>query len=160
MGRLLTLAQAKRIRAKLKASKKTVVFTNGVFDLLHEGHKSILKKSRKLGDVLILGLNSDSSARKIKGPSRPIFGEKKRASMLCALPSVDYVVIFSERTPEKLLSALKPDIHVKGSDWKGKKMPERRIVESYGGKVAIVSSGKSISTTELIAKMKRKKGAK
>lgn len=156
MGKLLTITQAKKIRAKLKAAHKKAVFTNGVFDLLHAGHKSILKKSRKLGNALFVGLNSDSSVRSIKGPSRPIFRQKKRAAMLCNLPSVNYVLIFNERTPEKLLSSLKPDIHVKGGDWKGKKLPEKKLVESWGGRVKIVDSGKSVSTTKLIAKMKRK----
>ena len=160
MGKLLTLAQAKKVRAALKASKKTVVFTNGVFDLLHKGHESILKKSKKLGNALFVGLNSDASVKRIKGPSRPIFGEKIRARMLCSLPSVNYVVIFNERTPLRLLSSLKPDIHVKGGDWKGKALPERKLVESWGGKVRIVDSGKSISTTELIAKMKNPVGSR
>lgn len=163
MGKLLTLAQAKKARANLKAGRKKMVFTNGVFDLLHGGHRSMLEKSRKLGDALFVGLNSDSSVRCIKGPSRPVYGEKKRARMLCGLDSVDCVILFNDKTPMRLLSHLKPDIHVKGGDWKGKKLPEKKLVESWGGKVKIVNSGKSISTTKLIARMgkknKMKKGA-
>ncbi|MCX6772865.1 MAG: D-glycero-beta-D-manno-heptose 1-phosphate adenylyltransferase [Candidatus Micrarchaeota archaeon] len=158
MGKLLTLEQAKKIRANLKADGKIVVFTNGVFDLLHAGHTSILSKAKALGNILIVGMNSDQSVKAIKGESRPVMDENVRSDMLCALPPVDYVVIFSEKTPEKLLAALKPDIHVKGGDWEGKELPEQKLVESWGGKVKIVQSGESVSTTKLIEEMKRKGG--
>lgn len=156
MGKLLTIAQAAKERESLKAQGKKVVFTNGVFDLLHAGHLSILEKARALGDVLIVGLNSDASVKAIKGEGRPIMDEHVRAEMLCALKFVDFVVIFAERTPEKLLAQIKPDIHVKGGDWKGKVMPEKKLVESYGGRVEIVESNQSVSTTELIKKMRGK----
>jgi len=156
MGKILTLEQAKKICAGLKAEGKQVVFTNGVFDLLHAGHISLLSKAKALGIILFVGMNSDSSVKAIKGQERPIMDEHVRSGLLCSLPSVDYVVIFSEKTPEKVLSALKPDIHVKGGDWDGKRLPEQKLVESWGGKVKIVESGESISTTKLIAEMKRK----
>ena len=157
MGKLLTIKAAKKIRAGLKAEGKAVVFTNGVFDLLHAGHTSILSKAKALGGILFVGMNSDSSVKAIKGPGRPIMDEKVRSEMLCALPSVDYVVIFSEKTPERLLSELQPDMHVKGGDWEGKSLPERKLVESWGGKVKIVQSGETVSTTKLIEKMKKGK---
>ncbi len=155
MGELLTLEKLAAVRQKLRDQDKKakVVFTNGVFDLMHVGHVRFLKKAKSHGAVLIVGINSDESVKKIKGPSRPIVAEKYRAEVLCALSCVDYVVIFGETTPEKTIEALQPDIHVKGGDWKADKMPETGLVRSYGGRVVIEDSESEITTTYLIKKI-------
>ncbi|MDD5339646.1 MAG: D-glycero-beta-D-manno-heptose 1-phosphate adenylyltransferase [Candidatus ainarchaeum sp.] len=155
MGELITVEKLASIRQKLRDQDKKVkfVFTNGVFDLMHVGHVRFLNKAKSHGDVLIVGINSDESVRKIKGPLRPIVAQKYRAEMLCALPCVDYVVIFEESTPEKTIEALQPDVHVKGGDWKADRMPETGLVRSYGGKVVIEDSGSEITTTSLIKKI-------
>ena len=136
------------------------VFTNGCFDLIHVGHLRYLEKARRLGDFLIIGLNSDSSVQKLKGKGRPFMPEKDRAEILSALVFVDYVVIFSEETPEKLIGALKPDFHVKGGDYRKEDLPELKIVETYGGEIVILDHVPGKSTTniseEIIKKWKDK----
>ncbi len=138
---------------ELQESGKKVVFTNGVFDILHVGHLTYLEEARKLGDVLIVGVNSDRSVKTNKGDKRPINPEKNRAEMLLGLKFVDFTVIFDEKTPENLLSLLKPDIHVKGGDYKKEDLPETGIVEKNGGEVKILSFVDNISTTEIINKI-------
>ena len=130
---------------ELKIDGKSVVFSNGCFDILHVGHTKYLEEAKKLGDVLIVGLNSDSSTRRLKGENRPIMDENDRAELLCALECIDYVTIFSDMTPEPLIERLKPDIHVKGGDYKLEDLPERKVVMGYGGKVILldVVAGKS-----------------
>jgi len=156
LGELKTLEELVNIRADLKSKNKKVVFTSGVFDLLHIGHKLLLEKAGRLGNVLIVGINSDASVKRLKKEKpgetkpRPHNNQKKRADELCQLPTVDYVVIFKEDTPEKTLEILKPDIHVKGGDWKAENLPETKIVESYGGKVVIINSGSDVSTSSTI----------
>jgi len=145
------------IRKELKKQGKKVVFTNGCFDILHTGHVRLLEKTRALGDVVILGLNSDSSVRKIKGPTRPIIKESERAEMLSALECIDYIVFFDERTPVNIIKKLKPDIHVKGGDYTNKPMPERKVIEGYGGKVVLIPLFKDFSTTSVIEKIKNEK---
>jgi rfaE bifunctional protein nucleotidyltransferase chain/domain len=135
--------------------KRKVVFTNGCFDLIHLGHVRYLKEAKSLGDILVVGLNSDSSVKKLKGKGRPILPQEARAEIISSLSSVDYVVIFDEETPERLISLLKPDVHVKGGDYLGKEIPERRLVESYGGKVVLASKVEGYSTTSLIEKIKK-----
>lgn len=139
--------------SRLKAGKKKVVFTNGCFDILHVGHIAYLKKARELGDALVVGLNSDSSVRAIKGKSRPVNKEADRAIVLSALYFVDFVTIFSEATPEKLIKAIKPDILVKGADWKAKQIVGADFVKSYGGRVVRVPFVKGYSTTSVIDKI-------
>jgi len=153
MGELLTIEKLATIREMLREQRKKVVFTNGVFDLMHVGHVRFLKKAKSHGDVLIVGINSDESVKKIKGPLRPIVAQKYRAEVLCALSCVDYVVIFEESTPENTIAALQPDIHVKGGDWKADKLPETGLVRSYGGRVVIEDSESEITTTSLIKKI-------
>ena len=150
---LLTQEEMKAKVEELKRNGKKTVFTNGVFDILHIGHLTYLEEARKLGDVLIVGVNSDASVKVNKGDKRPINNEKNRAEMLSGLKFVDYTVIFDEKTPEKLLDLLKPDIHVKGGDYKKEDLPETKIVEKNGGEVKILSFVDSFSTTDIINKI-------
>lgn len=137
----------------LKSQNKKVVFTNGCFDILHVGHLRYLNEAKKQGDVLIIGVNSDTSVKRLKGESRPINNQFDRAEMLSGLKSVDYTVIFEEDTPEELIATLKPSIHVKGGDYKKEDLPETKIVESYGGEVRILSFVEGKSTTNIVKKI-------
>ena len=132
-----------------------VGFTNGCFDLLHPGHVSLLKQAREAGDRLVVGLNSDSSARGLKGPERPVQTEAARAAVLASLASVDMVVIFSEETPEQIITALRPDILVKGADWAPDKVVGADFVQGYGGRVLLVDLEEGHSTTATISRMKK-----
>jgi rfaE bifunctional protein nucleotidyltransferase chain/domain len=140
---------------------RTVVFTNGVFDLLHIGHLRYLEAARAMGDVLVVGLNSDRSTRQIKGPQRPLIAQDERAALLLGLRVVDYVTIFDEPTAERLVAAIQPDVYVKGGDYRldggtaqpGKPLPEAAIVLSYGGHVALIPYVAGRSTTELIQRI-------
>ena len=138
---------------ELKEKGKKVVFTNGVFDILHVGHLTYLQEARELGDVLVVGVNSNSSVKVNKGDKRPINDELHRAYMLLGTKFVDYVVIFNEKTPEKILELLKPSIHVKGGDYKKEDLPETKVVEANGGEVQILSFVDNVSTTEIINKI-------
>jgi len=142
-----------KILAGFRARRKKIVFTNGCFDILHPGHVVYLSKAKKLGDILVVGLNSDASVRKIKGRGRPINNEKARSIVLSALSCVDYISIFNESTPECLIGKLKPDVLVKGGDWKGKQIAGSCIVRARGGRVVTVPFVKGFSTTSLIKKM-------
>lgn len=150
---LLTQKEMKEKILDLKREGKKTVFTNGVFDILHIGHLTYLEEAKELGDVLIIGVNSDASVKVNKGDKRPINNEKNRAEMLLGLKFVDYTVIFDEKTPEKLLELLKPDIHVKGGDYEKKDLPETEIVEKNGGEVRILSFVDNNSTTGIINKI-------
>ncbi|MDP3025875.1 MAG: D-glycero-beta-D-manno-heptose 1-phosphate adenylyltransferase [candidate division Zixibacteria bacterium] len=150
MGKIVKLQELIQIRKKAKKENKKVVFTNGCFDLLHRGHIEYLKKAKKLGDILIVGLNSDSSVKKIKGEGRPIQGQADRAVILASLYFVDYVCIFNELTPLKLISKLIPDILAKGGDWKVKDIVGKDIVESHGGKVLSIKMTEGKSTRNII----------
>ena len=132
---------------------KKIVFTNGCFDILHAGHVRYLKAARSLGDILILGLNSDQSVKKLKGEDRPINSEDDRLEVIDALESVDFVVIFDESTAENLVSEIKPDIYVKGGDYSIDNLPEGQIVLSYGGKVELIPLVAGRSTTNIIRKI-------
>lgn len=142
-----------KIIASLRRGGKRIVFTNGCFDIIHIGHTRYLAKAKALGDVLVIGLNSDLSVKAIKGRGRPINNEKDRAEILSALIPVDYVTIFSEPTPEELIKRLKPDILVKGGDWHPKNIVGGDFVKSRGGKVVSVPFIKGHSTTSLIKKI-------
>lgn len=146
---------AKYIINLAKEQGKKVVFTNGCFDILHVGHISYLEMAKRQGDILIVGVNSDESTKRLKGPTRPINSEKDRAAMLSALKAVDYTVIFEEDTPEDLIAYLKPSIHVKGGDYKKENLPETKIVEAYGGKVIILNFVEGKSTTNIINKINK-----
>ena len=149
-NKLLPLESLEPVVAALKASGKTVVFANGCFDLLHVGHIRYLQSARQLGDALVVGLNSDQSGRRLKGPQRPLMPESERAEILAALTCVDYIVLFQEPTVERLLRVLKPDIQCKGTDYTEETVPEREVVRSYGGRVAIAGDPKDHSTRNLI----------
>lgn len=150
MSSAISLPELKKIRSKLKAEGKKVVFTNGVFDLIHAGHVDYLFKAKKLGDILIAGLNSDDSVRRIKGDKRPILKQEERAFVLSNLKPVDYVVLFEEDTPEKLISEIVPDILVKGADWSVEKIVGKEIVEKNGGKVMNIEFVNDQSTSKII----------
>lgn len=133
-----------------KSEGKTVVFTNGCFDILHVGHIVYLQQARNMGDFLVVGLNSDSSVSALKGPSRPINSQEDRHCVLSALKMVDVVVVFNEGTPISLIKMLKPDIHVKGGDYTPETLPEYGVVTGYGGRVETVSFVPQKSTSRLI----------
>ena len=139
-----------QIIAQEKDKEKTIVTTNGCFDLIHVGHLRYLQAAKKLGDLLVVGVNSDSSVRKIKGAKRPLIPENERAEMLAGLNCVDYVVIFPELEPVSLLSEFKPDIHVKGGDYTIEQVIEREVVEENGGKVIVGLNIAGKSTTNII----------
>ena len=142
--------------ATLRAAGQRVVFTNGCFDILHAGHVRYLAAARALGDVLILGLNSDASVRRLKGETRPVNSEADRAEVVRALASVDYVVIFGEDTAEELIAKAQPAVYAKGGDYTLETLPEARIVESYGGEVAFIPLVEGKSTTNIIARAAQK----
>lgn len=150
---LLTAEEMRKEIVKLQKAGKRVVFTNGVFDILHVGHLTYLEEAGNLGDVLVVGVNSDASVKVNKGDKRPINSEKNRAYVLLGTKFVDYAVIFYEKTPEKLLDVLKPDVHVKGGDYKKEDLPETKIVEGNGGEVKILSFVDNVSTTQIINKI-------
>jgi D-glycero-beta-D-manno-heptose 1-phosphate adenylyltransferase len=130
-----------------------VVLANGCFDVLHVGHVRYLAGARELGDVLVVGVNSDEQVARLKGPGRPVLPENERAELVAALESVSYVTVFNEPTVEELLLALKPDIHAKGTDYTEDSVPERDVVRSYGGRVAIVGDPKDHSTSAILARL-------
>jgi rfaE bifunctional protein nucleotidyltransferase chain/domain len=136
-----------------RASRK-IVFANGVFDLLHVGHVRYLEAARAEGDVLVVGINSDSSARKLKGPGRPILTERARARLVAALKSVNYVVVFDELDVNSLLKELQPDVHAKGTDYTADTVPERELAAVLGIRVAIVGDPKQHSTRDLLARLR------
>jgi rfaE bifunctional protein nucleotidyltransferase chain/domain len=146
----LTLAEAAEFAHEAKAAGKRVVFTNGVFDVLHVGHTRYLAEARALGDALIVGLNSDGSTRALKGEDRPIVPQSEREELLRALKCVDAVVVFDEPTADALLEALKPDVYVKGGDYAGQGPAEAPTVRRYGGEVRTLQLVEGQSTTNLI----------
>jgi D-glycero-beta-D-manno-heptose 1-phosphate adenylyltransferase len=150
MKNVLGIDELVEIRKQLKLQNKKVVFTNGCFDILHAGHVDYLNKSKALGDVLILGLNSDSSIRNIKGEKRPVVPQNERAFILSNLKAVDYVTIFNEDDPYEVIKKLVPDILVKGADWKVENIIGRDVVENAGGKVETIDFVNMQSTTNII----------
>ena len=145
-----------RIVNDLKAKGKRIVFTNGCFDLLHIGHVRYLEEAKARGDVLVVGVNSDSSVRKLKGPKRPILPEEERAEILSGLGCVDYVTLFEERDPLKLITSLQPNVLAKGGDWTKEQIVGREVLERLGGKVVIISFVKGASTSTLIETILKK----
>ena len=161
MSRLLEkkiadLRKLKELIPHLKSRGKKVVFTNGCFDLLHYGHAKYLQDARKKGDILIVGINSDASVKRIKGKVRPVVGEKDRLRLVASLESVDYAVLFNEDTPLKIIKAVKPNVLVKGADWNRNNIVGRDIVLSYGGCVSTIKFIKGYSTTGLIRKIAKR----
>ena len=151
----MTVQDAVAVVERLRATGKTVVFTNGVFDLLHVGHLRYLQQARALGDALIVGLNSDRSVRANKGAGRPITPEAERAEILSALACVDGVVVFDEDTPREIIAALQPDVLVKGADWAADAIVGRDVVEARGGRVVRVPIEAGHSTSALVEKIRR-----
>jgi D-beta-D-heptose 7-phosphate kinase/D-beta-D-heptose 1-phosphate adenosyltransferase len=152
---MYTRSAAVSLVSRLRASGKTIVFTNGVFDLMHPGHLRYLKAARALGDALIVGVNSDRSARANKGPERPITPQDERAEVLAALACVDSAVIFDEETPYDLIAALEPDVLVKGADWAEDAIVGRDIVEARGGRVVRMNIEPGYSTTSIVERIRQ-----
>lgn len=155
--RLVRRARLQRLRNTWKRRRQTVVFTNGVFDILHVGHIHILEKAKSFGDILVVGLNSDSSVRRLKGPSRPINSENDRARVLLALRDVDYVCIFGQDTPFELINALRPDVLVKGAEYRISDIVGADLVRAGGGEVRRVVMKRGYSTTELLRRGAKRK---
>lgn len=153
MKNLIDREEAEKFTAEIKKLGKKIVFTNGVFDILHVGHLTYLEEAKSFGDILIVGINSDSSVKVNKGDKRPINSEADRAKMILGLKPVDYAVIFDEKTPMEIISKIKPDVHIKGGDYKKEDLPETPIVESNGGEVKILSFVDNKSTTGVIEKI-------
>jgi D-beta-D-heptose 7-phosphate kinase/D-beta-D-heptose 1-phosphate adenosyltransferase len=149
-----TLSHVLKLVSRLRSAGKAIVFTNGVFDLLHPGHVRYLQQARALGDALIVGVNSDRSVRAIKGPQRPVTPEDERVEILAALAAVDAAVIFDEDTPYALIAAIQPDVLVKGADWAEDAIVGRDIVEARGGRVVRVAVETGYSTTAVIQKIR------
>ena len=154
MDSILTLEQAILRFGRQKRNGRRVVFTNGCFDLLHPGHIRSLEQARALGDILIVGLNSDSSVRQLKGEGRPVIPERERAEILAALESVDAVVIFDDLTPREVIARLLPDVLVKGGDWPGDQIVGREEVEAAGGRVVSAPVVPGYSTSEILEKIR------
>ncbi len=154
---VLTLEEIILRFGKEKRNGKRVVFTNGCFDLLHPGHIESLETARALGDVLIVGINSDESVRTLKGPGRPVIPAEERAEILASLECVDAVFIFEELTPQRVIAALLPDVLVKGGDWPGNQIVGREEVEAAGGKVVRVEVVEGYSTSEMLKKIRGEK---
>ncbi len=152
------IVERQRLVAKVSIERsrgKKIVLANGCFDLFHVGHIRYLQGAKKLGDVLIVGLNSDDQVRKLKGEKRPFMPENERAEIVAAIGCVDYVTIFTEPTVTELIRAIRPDFHAKGTDYTKENVPEREIVREFGGQVAIVGDPKDHSSTDLIQKVSR-----
>jgi len=149
-------------RARLevwRAGQARIVFTNGVFDLLHRGHVEYLEEARALGDRLVVGVNTDASVRRLKGPSRPIVGEEDRLALVRALACVDLALPFDEDTPLELIRALQPDVLVKGADYAPADIVGREVVEARGGRVTTIALREGLSTSELVRRIREGKGA-
>jgi D-beta-D-heptose 7-phosphate kinase/D-beta-D-heptose 1-phosphate adenosyltransferase len=155
---MLDLTEMIAERKRLRSEGKRVVFTNGCFDLLHPGHVRYLAQARKLGDALVVALNSDRSVRALKGEGRPILNERERSEVISALAAVDYVFIFDDDTPREVISKLLPDILVKGGDWPIDRIAGREEVEAAGGKVLSLPYVRDASTTDLINRIKGAEG--
>lgn len=158
MGQVVSREELIKIRQEARRQGRTVVFTNGCFDLLHRGHVEYLCQAKKLGDILVVGLNSDRSVEKLKGPQRPLTPQADRAQVLAALQMVDYVCIFDEETPARLIQAVVPDVLVKGGDYQVEEIVGRDTVRAAGGRVVVVEELEGFSTQEIIEKIRQRYG--
>lgn len=156
MNGVKSLSEIKSLRKKFKEQKKKVVFTNGCFDLIHAGHVDYLTKAKALGDILIVGMNTDDSVRRIKGDKRPILNQDERAFLISSLKPVDYVTFFNEDTPKEIINEIIPDILVKGADWSKDKIVGRDVVEKNGGAVKTIKFVNDQSTSKIIESIKNK----
>ena len=154
MGKVVDLQDLLGRRPRWKAEGKVVVFTNGCFDLLHVGHIRSLQEAARLGDILIVGLNSDSSVRALKGEGRPLLNEASRGDLIASIRGVDFVCFFDEPSADRVLGELQPDVHAKGTDYTRENVPERETVLSYGGRVAITGDPKNHSSKDLIREIR------
>ncbi len=157
-GKLKSLEEIKAIVVDARTNGKKVAFTNGCFDLLHRGHVHVLRAARACADLLIVGINSDQSVKQIKGPTRPVLPESDRCELLGAMEMVDFVILFNEPDPHNLISAIRPDVLVKGGDWNTEKIIGADNVEEAGGRVVVVPYIKGFSTTEIIERIKNSDG--
>lgn len=157
-GKLKSLAEIKAVVVDARANGKKVAFTNGCFDLPHRGHVHVLREARACADLLIVGINSDQSVKQIKGPARPVLSESDRCELIGAMEMVDFVVLFNEPDPRDLISAIRPDVLVKGGDWNAEKIIGADSVEAAGGRVVVVPYIKGFSTTEIIERIKNSDG--
>ena len=155
MGEILTLEDAKRRRAAAKALGRRFVFTNGCFDLIHPGHTELLRRAKALGHYLLVGLNSDRSVRALKGEGRPVQGEQARATVVAALAAVDYVVLFDEDTPQRLIEELLPDILVKGGDYTPSTVVGKEEVEKAGGQVHVIPLIPGFSSSQIAERIRQ-----
>ena len=155
LRKIQSRARLVRRTQELRREGKPLVFTNGCFDLLHPGHVTLLERAKRLGAVLVVAINSDRSVRRLKGPQRPILPQRVRAALVAALASVDYVTIFDEPTPYRLIAAIAPDVLVKGSDWQAGRIVGERLVTKRGGRVVRVPLVGGYSTTRLINRILR-----
>lgn len=153
--KILNLNHLKELRKIAKEKGLKVSFGNGCFDLIHPGHIRYLKEAKETGDIFVLGVNSDESVRKLKGEGRPFFSLAERLEILSSIIYIDFLIPFSEERPLKIIEILKPDFHCKGGDYKAEEVPEREIVEKYGGKVLIVGGEKIYSSSQIIKKIKK-----
>jgi rfaE bifunctional protein nucleotidyltransferase chain/domain len=156
VGQIVTQKEALRLRDEARTAGKKAVFTNGCFDILHRGHVEYLQSASILGDLLFVGVNSDASVARIKGPERPIVVLEDRMRVLASLACVDYVVSFDEDTPAALIDRLVPDVLVKGGDWEAERVVGRATVEGHGGRVAIVDFRRGYSTRKIIERIKER----
>jgi len=154
-SKIKTRAQLQVELPRLQQGGKKIVFTNGCFDLIHPGHVRYLEKARAQGDLLVVALNSDASVRRIKGPDRPILDQEERCEIVAAFGCVDFVTVFDEETPQRIVDQLLPDVLVKGGDWPVDQIVGRQTVEAHGGKVVSIDFEKGFSTTEIIERIKR-----
>lgn len=155
MAAILSLTELKAERQRLRSAGKIVVLTNGCFDLLHPGHVRYLSEARRLGDVLIVALNSDRAIRELKGHARPILDQSERAEVISALACVDYVTVFDDVSPQEMIASILPDVLVKGGDWGLDQIIGRQEVEAAGGKVLSLPFVEGVSTSEIIERIKR-----
>ena len=156
LEKIKTVKELKDLLNKHRSKRDRIVFTNGCFDILHRGHVEYLGFARNQGELLVVGLNTDRSVNNMKGPSRPVLPEQDRARIIAALEDVDYVVLFDEPTPEELIREVRPDVLIKGEDWREKGVVGREFVESYGGKVVLAPLVQGISTTDIISRIVEK----
>jgi D-glycero-beta-D-manno-heptose 1-phosphate adenylyltransferase len=156
---IVTREEGRQFVERLRAEGHTVVFTNGVFDLLHPGHVRYLAEARACGDALVVGMNSDASVRAIKGPERPLMPQEERAEVLAALACVDAVCIFDELTPREIIDDLQPDVLVKGADWAADDIVGSDVVRARGGRVVRVAVAEGYSTTAIVERMRRRQQA-
>jgi rfaE bifunctional protein nucleotidyltransferase chain/domain len=156
MSAVKSLSEIKSLRKEFKQQNKKVVFTNGVFDLIHAGHVDYLTKAKALGDILIVGMNTDDSVRRIKGIKRPILNQDERAFLISSFKPVDYVTLFDEDTPKEIIDEIIPDILVKGADWSIDKIVGRETVEKHGGEVKTIKFVNNQSTSKIIESIKNK----